>query len=172
MSGDQQKPFLRRTGEHARFVARGPDEKFRKRAIVEREKLKYGDILYEEDGYRALKTYFVDAQGEPERVADIGQGSGMLTADITRLIEDPIEFYADNAALMAADISLMLLDMSAHAALIRRAAGGRDVHASRTVHANNYGDGWRLYVTRSPGDEERLSDKTPDDYLSDPSAKN
>lgn len=187
--------YLRRAGELARYVDTDVNDsdsdsdsdnnyetllQQRLQETIAREKLRYGDIIYNSDGFRASETYYVDECGKAAQIGDYGQGSGSIDIEVTRLIEDPVEFFGSRPK---GDIVHMWLDASAHAALLRRATGGRPVHASRQVQADNYGCGeWRLLIAspRSldiaaddfPGGldfdpECELSEETPDVYLAD-----
>lgn len=153
--------YLRKVGENARYFARDPNTPWRRREIIKQEGLQFGDILYDVGEYRAFKTYYVDAEGEPVHVGDVGQGSGQLELEVTQLIEDPLEFYGENPP---GDIVAIYLDPKAHAKLLQKFSGGRDVHESCYVYATEGCRGWSIMINVGPRTYELTKD-TPDIYL-------
>lgn len=160
--GEETPQYRRRAGEHATYL------------IPKYDALDFGDIVDDADAFRATQARVV-VGGSLEPVENIGQGSGMIGVEISRRIEDPIEFYGPDPPV---DICRINLDAVAHAALLRRATGGRPVHASREVYAER-GDGrWDLMIMTpksldlgngrvSTSIAVELSKKTPDVYLAD-----
>ncbi len=93
----------------------------------------YGDILCEEDGYRATNAYIYTSEGwECLSHLGPGQGSGGVPRHVSRFIENPVTFFNDEA-FCAGDIDLVYLDGYAHSDLLKRTTGGRAVHPKLTV---------------------------------------
>lgn len=87
--------------------------------------IKYGDIIYEENGYRAINSYVYT--GDFKCLSDMGpgNGSGGISESISKNIEDPINFYKD--ANCVCDLAEIKLDTIAHMPVLRREAGDRDI---------------------------------------------
>jgi hypothetical protein len=86
----------------------------------------YGDIVYEKNGYRAINAYVYTGDFECLSGMGPGNGSGGITKNISKYIENPITFY-DMDDIYAGDIAQIELDIKAHMQLLREEAGNRDI---------------------------------------------
>jgi hypothetical protein len=86
----------------------------------------YGDIVYEKNGYRGTNAYVYTGDFECLSGMGPGNGSGGITKDISKYIENPITFY-DMDDIYAGDIAQIELDIKAHMQLLREEAGNRDI---------------------------------------------
>lgn len=87
--------------------------------------IKYGDIIYEENGYRAINSYVYTGDFECLSHMGPGNGCGGISKYISQNIEDPINFYKD--AIYVGDLTKIELDTIAHMPVLRREAGDRDI---------------------------------------------
>jgi hypothetical protein len=86
----------------------------------------YGDIVYEKNGYRAINAYVYTGDFKCLSGMGPGNGSGGITKNISKYIENPITFY-DMDDIYAGDIAQIELDIKAHMPLLREEAGNRDI---------------------------------------------
>ena len=86
----------------------------------------YGDIVYEKNGYRAINAYIYTGDFKSLSGMGPGNGSGGITKNISKYIENPITFY-DMDDIYAGDIAQIELDIKAHMPLLREEAGNRDI---------------------------------------------
>ncbi len=91
--------------------------------------IKFGDIVYKENGYRALNSYVY--ANEFLNLSDLydGNGSGAITLKVTKKIEDPLTFYTKEA-ISCGDIVEISLSAKFHYDVLKRIAGNRDFDPS------------------------------------------
>lgn len=87
--------------------------------------IEYGDIVYKENGYRALNSY-VYAHG----FLNLSQlleanGSGSITLQISKNIEDPYTFFTSEA-VGCGDIAEIEISTKYHYETLKRISGNRD----------------------------------------------
>ncbi len=166
--------FLRRKGEKAKAVT-GQEEKEEDWNVVAIPigQLKHGDMYYDKEQDRAMQTYVIDDSG-PWRKAvhpDDGSGNIMIPARISRLIEDPIDFYANYLFDAETDTEfIMSIDLvpAVHQNIIKKVTGGRPVHPSRKV---SYNGGYEIWTPEEKNEDkdrwpwEILDSETPAKYL-------
>ena len=99
--------------------------------------IKYGDIVYEKNGYRAINAYVYTGDFECLSGMGPGNGSGGITKDISKHIENPITFYNMND-IYAGDIAEIELDTKAHMPILREEAGNRDISDKFEFVCNYY----------------------------------
>lgn len=99
--------------------------------------IKYGDIIYDKNGYRATNAYVYTGDFKCLSHMGPGNGSGGITTDITENIENPLTFY-DMNSIYAGDIAKIELDTKAHMPVLREEAGNRDVSAKFEYICNYY----------------------------------
>jgi hypothetical protein len=131
----------------------------------------YGDIVYEEDGYRALNSYIYCNDGFVKLSSmGPGNGSGGITKDVTKYIENPKTFFSMNA-IYAGDIAEIELDTKAHYSLLKKKAGNRDISDKFEFVISYYNDKPEIYFESAKlydgsTHELKLTSKLDDVYLS------
>jgi hypothetical protein len=127
---------------------------------------KYGDILTQENAYRAVSTYIMGVDGwQSLSHMGPGQGSGAIPRSFSARIEDPKKFFRH--AWGYGDLLYIRLDTTVHAEMLRRLTGGRTVNPKLRTKLE---DGGICYVVTVPcidGDRRlvKLNSKTADIYL-------
>lgn len=87
--------------------------------------IEYGDIVYKENGYRALNSY-VYANGFLNLSHLFGaNGSGSITLQVSKNIEDPYTFFTEEA-IGCGDIAEIEISTKYHYDMLKRIAGNRD----------------------------------------------
>jgi len=101
--------------------------------------ISYGDIVYEVNGYRALNSYIYCNEGFVGLSSmGPGNGSGGITKNITKYIENPLTFFSMDA-IYAGDIAEIELDSEAHYQMLKKKAGNRDFSKSIDFIISYYG---------------------------------
>jgi len=131
----------------------------------------YGDIIYEEDGYRALNSYIYCNDGFVKLSSmGPGNGSGGISKDVTKYIQNPKTFFSMDA-IYAGDIAEIELDSDAHYELLKKKAGNRDLSRSFEFVISYYDDKPEIYFESAKlydgsTHELKLTSKLDDVYLS------
>ena len=87
--------------------------------------IQYGDIVYKENGHRALNSY-VYANGFLNLSQLFGEnGSGSITLQVSKNIEDPFEFFTSEA-VGCGDLAQIEISTKYHYDMLKRIAGNRD----------------------------------------------
>jgi hypothetical protein len=99
-----------------------------------------------------------------------GNGSGGITKNITKYIENPITFFRMKA-IYVADIAEIELDSDAHYGLLKKIAGNRDLSRSFNFVIQYYDEKPKIYFESAKlydgsTHELKLTSKLDDVYLS------
>ena len=107
--------------------------------------ISYGDIVYEEDGYRAVNSYIYCNEGFVKLSSmGPGNGSGGISKDITKYIQNPLKFFSMDA-IYCGDIAEIELDSDAHYELLKKKAGNREFCKSIEFVISYYDDKPKIY---------------------------
>jgi len=139
------------------------------------EDLDHGDLLHHADGYRGTDTWAVSRNADGSlSIECLGDDAGYaeIDATVSRMIEDPLDFYADfTDDHLYQGVTTVHFDACAHDDILQAQTGGRTVDQSRTVWWTTYNGCFEIAIPQSPdcprGGSATLEEKTPDVYLTD-----
>jgi hypothetical protein len=173
---EARAPFFRTKGEHCRVIIRKDPERELDLGLGLGQSLKHGDIL-RSDGkhaYRGTEQFVMSEVTGTFESATESDGHGWVDLEITRHIEDPMDFYffdhQDNDTVHRSSSFHEFLGMDfdpvAHREHLKKITGGREIAPGKYVRL--YQGRYYIIVQDSyelNGREVLLNEETPGIYL-------
>lgn len=102
-------------GDKVRVLAWDEDAGPPSPAVLASEGLRVGDLVHDYDGYRAINSMVVTEAGTLLPIGEDTNGDGRVNLNVTRFIEDPLDFYETCLEVVLSEVEL---DTTLHAEVL------------------------------------------------------